>query len=104
MNVVTALEKSANTFFYKTGMELGIKKIAEYSQLVWFWPKKTGVDLPGEKSGWSLKKNLNSRHWVPGRCCQPLHWTGVFFNNAASVGCGLQRHCHRGVDCSAFSS
>lgn len=65
VNVVTALEKSANTFFYKTGLELGINKIAEYSH--WFgFGKKTGIDLPGEKSGWSLKKNLNSRQWFPG--------------------------------------
>lgn len=65
VNVVTALEKSANTFFYKTGLELGIKKIAEYSQLFGFG-RTTGIDLPGEKSGWSLKQNLNSRYWLPG--------------------------------------
>ena len=65
VNVVVALEKSANTFFYKTGLELGIKKMAEYSN--WFgFGRKTGIDLPGEKSGWNLKKNLNSRHWLPG--------------------------------------
>ena len=65
VNVITALEKSANTFFYKTGLDLGIKNLAKYSH--WFgFGRKTGIDLPGELSGWSLKHNLNSRQWPLG--------------------------------------
>ena len=65
INVITALEKSANTFFYKTGLDLGIKNLAKYSH--WFgFGRKTGIDLAGEQFGWSLKKNLNSRKWFPG--------------------------------------
>ena len=65
VNVVTALEKSANTFFYKTGLKVGVNNIAKYSH--WFgFGRKTGIDLSDEKSGWSLKKNLNSHHWYPG--------------------------------------
>ena len=65
INVITAIEKSANTFFYKTGFDLGIKNLAKYSH--WFgFGRKTGIDLSGELAGWSLKKNLNSRQWLPG--------------------------------------
>lgn len=65
VNVVTALEKSANTFFYKTGLKLGVKNMAKYSH--WFgFGQKTGIDLFNEKSGWSLRKHLKSRYWHPG--------------------------------------
>lgn len=65
VNVITALEKSANTFFYKTGLELGIKNLAKYSH--WFgFGRKTGIDLPSELSGWSLKDHLKSHRLFPG--------------------------------------
>ena len=65
VNVIEALERSANTFFYQIGLELGAERIAEYSD--WFgFGKKTGVDLPGETSGYSLKNNLRSLQLFPG--------------------------------------
>ena len=65
VNVIEALERSANTFFYQIGLELGAERIAEYSD--WFgFGRKTGVDLPGETAGYSLKDNLRSLQLFPG--------------------------------------
>lgn len=50
IHVVTALEKSANTFFYQVGAQLGIKAIEFYAQLFGFG-KKTQIQLAGEKRG-----------------------------------------------------
>ena len=50
INVEEALERSANTFFYKMGRGLGIKKINRYVRMFGFG-KKTMVDISGESQG-----------------------------------------------------
>ncbi len=61
INVVTALAKSANTFFYKIGSELGINRIEKYAKLFGFG-SKTNIYLKGEIKGllpsplWKQKK------------------------------------------------
>lgn len=69
LNVVEALERSCNIFFYKLGMELGIEKIREYSNKLGLG-KLSGIDLLGEKSGvipskaWKEKRYKDI--WYPG--------------------------------------
>ncbi len=50
INVITALEKSVNTFFYKIGAKLGIDKIVIYADLFGFG-HKTNIKLKGESQG-----------------------------------------------------
>jgi len=50
INIVTALEKSANVFFYKLGLQLGLDNYNKYSSMFGFG-KKTGIDLPNETIG-----------------------------------------------------
>ncbi len=50
INIVTALEKSANVFFYKLGLQLGLENYNKFSGMYGFG-KKTGIDLPNETSG-----------------------------------------------------
>lgn len=45
-----ALVQSCDTYFYNTGMRLGVDKIAQYSQMFGLG-QKTGVGLPGENPG-----------------------------------------------------
>lgn len=49
-NVVSALSVSCNVFFYNTGDLTGIKKIDATASALGLG-KKTGIELPGEKSG-----------------------------------------------------
>ncbi len=64
-----ALEKSCDVFFYTLGKELGIDKIAEYSQLAGLGAK-TGIDLPHEEEGivpsskWKVRRYRD--RWWPG--------------------------------------
>jgi len=46
----TALEKSANVFFYKLGLRLGLENYDKFSGMFNFG-KKTGIDLPNETTG-----------------------------------------------------
>jgi penicillin-binding protein 2 len=45
-----AIAKSCNIYFYELGRRLGISKIAEHAHALGLG-ERTGVDLPGEKSG-----------------------------------------------------
>jgi penicillin-binding protein 2 len=50
VNVITAIEKSCNSFFYRLIYKIGIDKWKEYASRFGFG-SKTGVDLPEEVSG-----------------------------------------------------
>lgn len=69
VNVVTALERSCNIFFYKVANQLGIDKIAKYAHALGIG-LKTGVDLTGEKKGLmptsDWKKQRFGEVWQPG--------------------------------------
>ncbi len=74
-----AIAESCNVFFYTVGggyrdiKGLGIERIEKYLRLFW-WGKKTGIDLPGETEGripdpqWKKDyfKNKEDQIWLPG--------------------------------------
>lgn len=69
LNIMEALERSSNIFFFKLGIALGIDKIAEYASALGIG-QKTGIDLQQEVSGlmptsrW--KKETYGEDWQPG--------------------------------------
>ena len=69
INLFSALERSANVFFYKLGMELGIDKISKYAKL-FHLGQKTHIKLDGEVSGFipnsKWKKQQLGEAWQPG--------------------------------------
>ena len=50
ITVVTALEKSANVFFYKLGLRVGLDNFWKYATMFNFG-MRTGIDLPNETKG-----------------------------------------------------
>lgn len=69
VNVVSALEKSCDIFFYKMGMALGIDTIAKYARTLGLG-MKTEVSLGGEIAGLvptsDWKKRTLGEEWQPG--------------------------------------
>ena len=69
VNLVQAIERSCNVFFYKVASQLGIDAIAKYARALG-GGEKTGVDLNREISGlipdsdWKLKQIREA--WQPG--------------------------------------
>jgi penicillin-binding protein 2 len=69
INILTAIEKSSNIFFYKMGISLGIDKIAEYAKLLGLGAR-TNIQLAHEATGliptseWKLK--TLGEEWQPG--------------------------------------
>ncbi len=64
-----AIAKSCNIFFYELGLKLGISRIAEYAIRSGLG-EKTGIDLPGERSGIVPSPEWKERNmgepWYPG--------------------------------------
>ena len=67
--ITQAIEKSANIFFYKMGIALGIEKMFKYIDLVGIG-HKTGIELPGERTGLmpneKWKQETIGEDWQPG--------------------------------------
>lgn len=57
VNMVRAIQKSTNTYFYKLALDMGIDRLASWMGSLGFG-KKTGIDLLGEAEG-----ILPSREW-----------------------------------------
>ena len=69
VNLYEAIRHSCNIYFYNVGNILGIEKIKSWASEFGFG-KRTGIDLPGEKSGLipspEWKKRLFHSPWFPG--------------------------------------
>jgi penicillin-binding protein 2 len=74
INIVTAIQKSCNVFFYNLGHRIGREPIALTADLFGLG-KKTGIVLPGEVEGvnpteeWLRSGSKKAKHyspWVPG--------------------------------------
>lgn len=67
--VTQAIERSANVFFYKMGIALGIDKMFKYCDAFGIG-RRTGIELAGEKAGLmpsaEWKKNTIGEEWQPG--------------------------------------
>ena len=69
INLISAIERSANVFFYKLGIHLGIDIIAKYARL-FHLGKKTNIKIEGEVAGlipdskWKIK--YLGEAWQPG--------------------------------------
>lgn len=80
LNVTQALQHSCNYFFYETGDRMGIDTLSKYA-LHFGLGKKTGIELPNEKSGDVASKETYSKI-RPGKTMGP----GDVLN--ASIGQG----------------
>ena len=65
VNMVRAIEKSTNTYFYKLALDLGIDRLSNWMGRFGFG-QKTGIDLEGEQVG-----VLPSREWKMANSRQP---------------------------------
>jgi len=70
INVVRALEVSANVFYYKLGLQVGIDNYYKYSKMFGFGTK-TGIDIPNETVGLLpsreyLDKRYGENKWTQG--------------------------------------
>lgn len=70
INVTRAIEVSANVFYYKLGLQLGIDNYNKYGKMFGFG-MKTGIDIPNETSGLLpsreyLDKRYGENKWTQG--------------------------------------
>jgi penicillin-binding protein 2 len=109
VNVVSAIEKSCNTFFYKLIYKIGLERWKEYASKFGFG-KKTNVDIPEEIAGLIPDENYYIKRYgdnwpksimaslgigqgeVSVTPLQLAHYTALIANNGTSV----QPHFVRG--------
>ncbi|MEZ5319904.1 MAG: penicillin-binding protein 2 [Vicinamibacterales bacterium] len=69
IDLITALEKSCNIYFYHLGEMLDIDTIHKYAAMLGL-DGLTGIDLPGEEASFvgsrEWKQKLNGEQWYPG--------------------------------------
>lgn len=69
LNLISAMAYSCNVYFYKLGLNLGVRVIVDYAKLFRFG-EKTGIDLPSEKKGFvptpEWKKAKMKMAWLKG--------------------------------------
>jgi penicillin-binding protein 2 len=69
VNMVRAIEKSTNTYFYKLALDLGIDRLSAWMSRFGFGGK-TGIDLLGESEGVLPSREWKAAHskygWFPG--------------------------------------
>lgn len=67
VDLVSAIEQSVNTYFYKLALDMGIDRLSQYLSKFGFG-RPTGIDLVGESSG-----VLPSREWKTANMNQPWY-------------------------------
>ncbi|MGB6143121.1 MAG: penicillin-binding protein 2, partial [Rhodanobacter sp.] len=67
VDMVTAIEKSTNTYFYKLALDMGIDRLSQWMSRFGFG-RETGIDLIGESDG-----ILPSRQWKAANSKQPWY-------------------------------
>lgn len=70
INVTRSIEVSANVFYYKMGLQVGIDNYNKYGKMFGFG-SKTGIDIPNETSGLLpsreyFDKRYGTNKWTPG--------------------------------------
>lgn len=69
VSLIKGIRYSCNIYHYQLGKKLGIVEISRYAKMLGFGTK-TGIDLPGEKSGLvpdpQWKREVRNEPWQPG--------------------------------------
>jgi len=69
VNFFSAMANSCNIYFYKLGLELGVKVLEKYARM-FYLGEKTNIDLPSEKKGFiptpEWKKLKMKMSWLKG--------------------------------------
>ncbi|WP_456479645.1 penicillin-binding protein 2 [Nautilia sp.] len=88
VNMIKAIKRSVDVYFYKVGLRLGIDYIAEHLKKMGFG-HKTGIDLPNEKRGivpdkeWKIKRYRQP--WFIGETLNAVIGQGYFLATPLQV-------------------
>ncbi|MGE0127803.1 MAG: penicillin-binding protein 2 [Blastocatellales bacterium] len=62
-DIVTAISKSADGYYYRLGLKMGVEKFEEWVNKFRFG-QRTGIDLPGEYAGIAPTRETKRRSWA----------------------------------------
>ena len=88
VNMTKSITQSVDTYYYKTSYQMGIDRMHDWMTRFNFG-KKTGIDLPGEKTGvypssqW--KMDTYKKEWLPGETISASIGQGYFLATPLQV-------------------
>jgi penicillin-binding protein 2 len=100
VNMVRAIEKSTNTYFYKLALDMGIDRLSSWMSRFSFG-SKTGIDLVGESEGvlpsreWKATRSKDA--WFPGETVIAGIGQGYWEVTPLQLGHALATFAGRGV-------
>ena len=62
-DIITAIAKSADGYYYRLGIKMGVEKFEKWVNLFRFG-ERTGIDLPGEYKGIAPTRETKRRSWA----------------------------------------
>jgi penicillin-binding protein 2 len=100
VDMVRAIEKSTNTYFYKLALDLGIDRLSAWMSRFSFGGK-TGIDLLGESEGVLPSREWKAKHskfgWFPGETVIAGIGQGYWAVTPLQVGHAVATFAGRGV-------
>lgn len=100
VNVVQALQQSCDVFFYQTGLDVGIERIAAMARRLGLG-ELTGIDLPGERPGlipdsrW--KQRRYKQGWHPGETVNSAIGQGYVLTTPLQLATMVARLVNGGI-------
>jgi penicillin-binding protein 2 len=100
VNVVQALQQSCDVFFYQTGLDVGIERIAAMARRLGMG-EPTGIDLPGERPGlipdgrW--KQRRYKQGWHPGETVNSAIGQGYVLSTPVQLATMTARLVNGGI-------
>lgn len=61
-DIITAISKSADGYYYRLGLKMGVEKFEKWVNLFKFG-QRTGIDLPGESIGYAPTRQTKRNSW-----------------------------------------
>ncbi|MDR2437474.1 MAG: penicillin-binding protein 2 [Endomicrobium sp.] len=100
LDLVHATAQSCNIYFYQLGLKLGAKNLEQYSKK-FYLGRKTGIDLPNEKSGFvpnpEWKKSKQKMKWLQGDTVIFAIGQGGLWVTTLQMACMMSSIANKGV-------
>ncbi|MDR1928736.1 MAG: penicillin-binding protein 2 [Endomicrobium sp.] len=100
LNIINAMSRSCNIYFYKLGLDVGIKNLEKYAKK-FYLGQKTGIDLPNEKNGFisnsELKKSKLKIKWHKGDTTIFAIGQGAILVTPLQMACMIANIANKGI-------
>jgi len=98
VDIVSAMTRSCNVYFYQLGLKLGVENLEKYAEK-FHLGQKTGIDMPGEKKGFipDCGKKKSKNRWRQGDTVIFSIGQGALWVTPLQMACVISAVANKGV-------